>query len=158
MNGIKKMSLATGLHPLQIDDNEDAIINGASKKGTTIHSESPCVVAVIEGRGAASDIGIASFNTDTAECSVGQIADTSGYSRTLTFLHVHPPSQIVICAQSEGAQSISKLILVLNDAFGPQRLTTWPRKTFNETIGAQLIQLLCLPELMPSVMTGIAKK
>lgn len=155
MNGIAEMPPTADVHPLQIEDNEDAVINSID---TTVDSESPCIVAVIEGRGAASDIGIASFNTDTVECTVGQVADTSGYSRTLTFLHVHPPRQIVACAQSEGAQSISKLTLTLSDALGPQKLTMWPRKMFNEAMGAQLIQSLCLPELVPSVMTGIAKK
>lgn len=123
---------------------------------TTIAS--PCIVALIEGRGVASEVGIASYNTETAECIVGQLADTGGYSRTLTFLNVHSPSKIVLCAQSESVQATSKLFVVIAEHFESERLTMWPRKVFNDNAGTHILASLCLPELLPSVLTGLSKK
>lgn len=151
--------LQTSFDQLSGDDfplQNNTSSHGAEKTRTTIAS--PCTVALIEGRGVASEVGIASYNAETAECVLGQLADTSGYSRTLTFLNIHSPSKIVLCAQPESVQTTSKLFVAVAEHFEAEQLIMWPRKMFNDNAGTQILTSLCLPELLPSVLTGLAKK
>ena len=151
--------LQTSFDQLSGDDfplQDNTSSHGAERTRTTIAP--PCIVALIEGRGVASEVGIASYNAETAECVIGQLADTSGYSRTLTFLNVHSPNKIVLCVQSESVQTTSKLFLAVAEQFESERLMMWPRKMFNDSAGTQILTSLCLPELLPSVLTGLAKK
>ena len=150
--------LLNGLN--QSSDDESLLQNipshGIEKTKTTLTS--PCMVALIEGRGVASEVGVASYNTETAECVTGQLADTSGYSRTLTFLNLHSPNKIVLCAQSESVQTTSKLFIAITEHFEARRMMMWPRKMFNDSVGTEMLTSLCLPELLPSILTALAKK
>ena len=89
---------------------------------------------------------------------MGQLADTSNYSRTLTFLNIHPPSKIIVCDQPECVQSTSKLFVAIAEHLEPERMMTCPRRMFNDNVGTQILTSLCLPELLPSILTGLAKK
>lgn len=119
---------------------------------------SQCIVALIEGRGIASEVGVACYNTETAECTVGQLADTGAYSRTLTFLGIHSPGRILVCDQSDAVQSTSKLFLAIAEHFESGRMTACPRRMFSDNAGTQILTSLCLPELLPSLLTGLAKR
>lgn len=119
---------------------------------------SQCIVGLIEGRGIASEVGVACYSMETAECTVGQLADTGGYSRTLTFLSIHSPSRILVCDQPEAVQSTSKLFLAVAEHFESERMMACPRRMFSDNAGTQILTTLCLPELLPSLLTGLAKK
>lgn len=122
----------------------------------TAASSASTIVAVAEGRGAASEIGIASIDIDRTVCSVCQIADTCAYSRTLTMLHVCNP--MVILFSEQEAQTTSKLQLALSESYEKGSLAAWPRRSFNDTTGMKLIGDLCLPELIPALEGTIFKR
>lgn len=150
----------------RLDDNnieeDDAVMINTPTAGLStskmMTATAPCIAAVIEGRGSASEIGIATYNMETCHCSVAQIADTAGYGRVLTLLNVHQPNQVLCCNSGEGVQSVSKLQVVLADYYALEQLVPWPRKHYNDTQGMYILQSLCLAELLPSASITLAHK
>lgn len=73
------------------------------------------ILCLAESRGAASEIGAASFDTSTCQTNLMQFSDTAGYSRTLQLLSIYPPSMVLVSNSSLCESSPSKLCLALGD-------------------------------------------
>lgn len=134
---------------------------------TTASMAAPCIAAVIEGRGASSEVGFAAFNQETCQCTLAQLADLSGYARTLTLLNLHRPRQILICRNNcevggEGDEgeprNRSKLHLLLEAEFDVEVFVRIPRRAFNDLYGAELLREFCLHEQLSLVHNACRAK
>lgn len=54
------------------------------------------VVAISEGRGVSSDVGMTSFNLSTSECILSQFSDNAMFASVFSRLHCLNPSQIIV--------------------------------------------------------------
>ncbi|EPS95138.1 hypothetical protein FOMPIDRAFT_63418 [Fomitopsis schrenkii] len=69
---------------------------GRPQTAASSRHESSYVVAVLEGRGVAREVGIAALEKDTGRVSLIQLADSPTYIKTLHQLHLHSPSLILV--------------------------------------------------------------
>ncbi|KAJ3055925.1 MutS protein msh4 [Rhizophlyctis rosea] len=109
------------------------------------------VVAIIEGRGAASEVGIAAIDLRTSECILSQT-----YVKTLHKLNLLEPVQIVTSITT--VEPKSKLISIIEDALPDVEVTALMRKYFNDNAGVQYIKQYGLAEEYGSLMLGISAK
>ncbi|CAI2181501.1 19049_t:CDS:10 [Funneliformis geosporum] len=97
------------------------------------------MVAIIEGRGVASEIGMCFINLRTTECILSQIADSQTYIKTLHKLNLFDPTEIVL-SQTAFEPSKSKLCKVLEDNVPMASIVSIGRKYFNDAIGLNYIK------------------
>lgn len=90
------------------------------------------VVALIENR--ACEVGVALFNLDTFQIAVGQLSDTVGFSKTVSFLSGRSPSNFVFAHTSTSG---NLLFQTISDNFSDAALTAVNRRVFNDVKGAQ---------------------
>lgn len=132
------------------------------QSSSTLQSDS-VLIAIIEGRGTASEVGIACFDWGKTECNLYQFADTSGYSRTLTIMHLYSPTAIIICQQID-VQSTSKLLVCLNESLNcgimdqQQELVMWPRRTFDDNVGRDLVDTFALIEQLGQLQRSLQSR
>ncbi|TFY64076.1 hypothetical protein EVJ58_g2870 [Rhodofomes roseus] len=69
---------------------------GRPQTAASSRHEASYVVAVLEGRGVAREVGIAALEKDTGRVSLIQLADSPTYIKTLHQLHLHSPSLILV--------------------------------------------------------------
>ncbi|KAI0727611.1 muts domain V-domain-containing protein [Fomitopsis betulina] len=69
---------------------------GRPQTAASSRHESSYVVAVLEGRGVAREVGIVALEKDTGRVSLIQLADSPTYIKTLHQLHLHSPSLILV--------------------------------------------------------------
>ncbi|RUS17438.1 muts domain V-domain-containing protein [Endogone sp. FLAS-F59071] len=101
---------------------------GATRDGSDF------IVAVIEGRGVASEVGMCFLNLRTSECLLSQIADSQTYVKTLHKLHLYNPSEVLVSITAVEPQK-SKLCKIIEDNFPSACMTPIGRKYFNDAIG-----------------------
>lgn len=102
-----------------MDDFESTSIKSFSSKiSSTVGQTSSNfshILCLAESRGAASEIGAASFDSSNFQTTLMQFSDTAGYSRTLQLLSIYPPAVVLISNSSLCESSPSKLCLALSD-------------------------------------------
>ncbi|CAG8654048.1 7729_t:CDS:10 [Funneliformis mosseae] len=113
------------------------------------------MVAVIEGRGVASEIGMCFIDLRTSECILSQFADSQTYIKTLHKLNLYDPSEIVL-SQTAFEPSKSKLCKVLEDNIPMASFVPIGRKYFNDVIGLNYIKQA--KDESTSLILGIASK
>ncbi|CAI2181420.1 860_t:CDS:10 [Funneliformis geosporum] len=115
------------------------------------------MVAIIEGRGVASEIGMCFINLRTTECILSQIADSQTYIKTLHKLNLFDPTEIVL-SQTAFEPSKSKLCKVLEDNVPMASIVSIGRKYFNDAIGLNYIKQYGLDDDSASLILGITSK
>ncbi|KAG5643811.1 hypothetical protein DXG03_009586 [Asterophora parasitica] len=58
--------------------------------------EGSYVIALLEGRGVAREVGMAALDRDTGKVMVVQLADCQTYVKTLHQMHLHSPSLVLV--------------------------------------------------------------
>ena len=90
---------------------------------------------------------------------MAQYADTLTYTRTLQLLNALGPIEIVVCGSpSEQQQGKTKLVKMLENAFGEDTLQAVARKYFNDMQGMHLVRLLCITENLPALELQISQQ
>ena len=117
-----------------------------------------CIVALADGRGAASEVGACAFGLSSSICYVGQLADTPSFGRTLSFLTLHQPSTILISSPGDAVLTGSKLRIALEEHFEADTIRPIPRGSFNDTQGERLLSDLCLSSDLPSIRAALERK
>ncbi|KAJ3245620.1 MutS protein msh4 [Chytriomyces hyalinus] len=112
------------------------------------------VVALSEGRGTASEVGLVCFDKAAGELSLSQYADTQQYSKTLQQLHLVQPSEILV-SNTLIEPFKSRLVKTLEDDFGADLIVPVNRAWFNQNKGLQNISEFSLEE---SVIPGLSSK
>ncbi|RKO87882.1 hypothetical protein BDK51DRAFT_27277 [Blyttiomyces helicus] len=109
--------------------------------------EGSFVVAVVEGRGVASEIGLAAINCGTAQCQLYQFADSQTYVKTLHKISLLDPVEILMPITAV-EPTRSKLCHIIEEAFPDTDLVPAQRKYFNDEAGLTFIANYCLEEGM----------
>ncbi|GBC10104.1 hypothetical protein RclHR1_09340003 [Rhizophagus clarus] len=97
------------------------------------------LVAMIEGRGVATEVGMCFIDLRTSECILSQIADSQTYVKTLHKLNLYNPVEIVLSVTAI-EPSKSKLCKILEDNMSMVSIVPIGRKYFNDTIGLNYIK------------------
>ncbi len=137
----------------------DAAANTTAATATTTVLANPhCLVALMEGRGAAKgEVGMAAIRLDDPTLVLCQLADSrTSYSRTLAKLAMLNPVEIVIPleggaefrggAGGGGGNVASKLYGDAESCCPAAIVQQVQRRYFNEAKGMQVLRHLCAPE------------
>ncbi|KIY45240.1 hypothetical protein FISHEDRAFT_61251 [Fistulina hepatica ATCC 64428] len=116
------------------------------------------VVALLESRGVAREIGMAALDKDTGHVMLVQIADSSqAYVKTLHQLHQHRPSLVLVPDTfvasvdpagpgGNGAACNSALVETIHDEFPGVAVEVVQRKYWNEAGGFDFVNQLCVED------------
>ena len=114
------------------------------------------IIALVEGRGIAREIGMAALDKDTGRVMLVQLADCQTYVKTLHQMHLHPPSLVLLPdtflsaaeASSKKQNDISSTMLIqfIQEEFPGIVLEPVLRRYFNDTCGLDFIQQLCVED------------
>ncbi|KAI0271729.1 muts domain V-domain-containing protein [Gloeopeniophorella convolvens] len=122
------------------------------------HHEASFIVALLEGRGIAREVGMAALDRDTGRAMLIQLADCQTYVKTLHQTHLHKPYLILVpdtflspkdsLGPSSGKTPTSTSLLVqcLYDEFPGVPIEPVLRKYWNEDAGLEFVSQLCVQD------------
>ncbi|KAI8896621.1 muts domain V-domain-containing protein [Globomyces pollinis-pini] len=124
--------------------NSSSIIsrqNSTSSKSPTTSTHT--ILAIAEGRGISSEIGICSLNLQTSICTLGQYNDSISFNHTFQYLNHASPSMVILCSRSIDPpsklyQAVGSYILEIS------KMVDLPRQHFNESEGVRFLKKLSL--------------
>ncbi|KDN46518.1 hypothetical protein RSAG8_04171, partial [Rhizoctonia solani AG-8 WAC10335] len=132
---------------------------------STVGDCSNYVVAVLEGRGVAREIGMAALDKTTGQCIIFQIPDCQTYVKTLHHLRLHNPSSILVPdtflpIEPTSKSKISPLVESISDEFGDEaEMVPIPRKYWNDNDGLDLVNRLIIDNgEKPGTILALSKK
>ncbi|GMK55258.1 hypothetical protein CspeluHIS016_0203140 [Cutaneotrichosporon spelunceum] len=115
-------------------------------------------VMIIQSKAPGVELGIATFNWDTA-----RVADTSLYARTLQHLHLHFPSEVFVADNSRSSGSHhsyyktewpNKLVETIQKETGIKS-SYLPRSVWNAEMGYELVKRYCVEDPYKTPFTMI---
>ncbi|KAG2139666.1 muts domain V-domain-containing protein [Suillus clintonianus] len=127
---------------------------------STMHDAS-YVIALIESRGIAHEVGMAALDKDTGRVMLIQLSDCSTYVKTLHQMHVHPPSIILVpdtfltptnasltpsASAARAASSSSLSVQFIKEEFPQIPIEPILRKYWNDSAGYQFIAQFCVED------------
>ncbi|KAJ6630078.1 muts domain V-domain-containing protein [Mycena sp. CBHHK59/15] len=107
------------------------------------------VIALLEGRGVAREVGIAALDRDTGRVILVQLADCQTYVKSLHQMHLHPPVLVLVpdtFLSSSDSTSPSMLVEFIYEEFPGVPVEPIGRKHWNETGGLEFISQLCVED------------
>ncbi|TFY70152.1 hypothetical protein EVG20_g2859 [Dentipellis fragilis] len=120
--------------------------------------EGSYVVAIIEGRGVAREIGMAALDKDTGRLTTFKLADCQTYVKSLHQMHLHTPALVLVpdtfisatdtTTGSGGKKpnTTSLLVQCIQDEFPNVPVDAVLRKYWNDDAGLQFINQLCVQD------------
>ncbi|KAJ2716860.1 MutS protein msh4 [Coemansia spiralis] len=102
------------------------------------------LMALVEGRGVASEIAYCLFNLVTSQCTLAQFSDGASYSRTIYALITARPQ--VVLAPRAMADGKSKAMLSIRRYMPWMVVVPLERKWFNDGRGAAVLRTIALPD------------
>ncbi|CAK5271911.1 unnamed protein product, partial [Mycena citricolor] len=118
----------------------------ASAIGGDSHKSSH-VIALLEGRGVAREVGIAALDRDTGRVMLVQLSDCPTYVKTLHQMHLHPPMMVLVpdtFLSATDAAPNSLLVEYIYEEFPGVPVEPIGRKYWNEAGGLEFISQLCV--------------
>ncbi|KAG1857115.1 muts domain V-domain-containing protein [Suillus subluteus] len=126
---------------------------------STMHDAS-FVIALIESRGIAHEVGMAALDKDTGRVMLIQLSDCSTYVKTLHQMHVHTPHMILVpdtfisstntsltpASGTRGTSSSSLSVQFIREEFPQVPIEPVPRKYWNDSAGYQFIAQFCVED------------
>ncbi|KAF8192659.1 muts domain V-domain-containing protein [Mycena galopus ATCC 62051] len=115
----------------------------------SVRQDGSYVIALLEGRGVAREVGMAALDRETGRVMLVQLADCQTYVKTLHQMHLHPPVLILVpdtfLSASDAAPS-SMLVEYIYEEFPGVTVEPIGRKYWNETGGLEFISQLCVED------------
>ncbi|ESK84664.1 hypothetical protein Moror_13284 [Moniliophthora roreri MCA 2997] len=119
--------------------------------------EASYIIALLEGRGIAREVGMAAMDMETGRIVLVQLADCQTYVKTLHQMHLHRPSMVLVpdtflSASDRGYKkryensTKSMLVELIQEEFPGVPVEAVPRKYWNEQSGLEFIQQLCVDD------------
>ncbi|THH14058.1 hypothetical protein EW146_g6239 [Bondarzewia mesenterica] len=120
--------------------------------------EGSFVIAVLEGRGVAREVGMAALDRDTGRVMLIQLADCQTYVKTLHQMHLHTPSLVLVpdtflsaadtslASGGKKPRSTSLLLQCIQDEFPFVPVEPVLRRYWNEDVGLKFINQLCIED------------
>ncbi|CAG8475627.1 9924_t:CDS:10 [Ambispora leptoticha] len=119
--------------------------------------ENSFIVAVIEGRGVASEVGMCFIDLKTSECILSQISDSQTYVKTLHKMNLYDPAEILL-STTAFEPTKSKLCKILEENMQSATMTPIGRKYFNDVVGMNYIKQYALEEDSAVLILGLTSK
>ncbi|KAJ7607391.1 muts domain V-domain-containing protein [Roridomyces roridus] len=107
------------------------------------------VIALLEGRGVAREVGIAALDRETGRVMLVQLADCQTYVKTLHQMHIHSPVLVLVpdtFLSPSGTAPPSLLVEYIYEEFPGVPVEPIGRKYWNETGGLEFISQLCVED------------
>ncbi|CAO3638969.1 unnamed protein product [Cunninghamella blakesleeana] len=114
------------------------------------------LMAIVEGCGVATEIGICVIHLPSNECQLYQISDIPTFTKTLHKIHLANPDKIIFF--NSALSSTSKLIESVERHFSHITVISLPRKYFNGDEGLQYINYYGLEENTATLIPVIHSK
>ncbi|KAK7055436.1 muts 4 [Favolaschia claudopus] len=115
----------------------------------SVRQEGSYVIALLEGRGVAREVGMAALDRETGRVMLVQLADCQTYVKTLHQMHLHPPLLVLVpdtfISAADGSTS-SLLVGYINEEFPGVPIEPIGRKYWNETGGLEFVSQLCVED------------
>ncbi|KAJ7042872.1 muts domain V-domain-containing protein [Mycena alexandri] len=115
----------------------------------SVRQDGTYVIALLEGRGVAREVGMAALDRDTGRVMLVQLADCQTYVKTLHQMHLHPPVLVLVpdtFLSSSDASPPSLLVEYIYEEFPGVPVEPIGRKYWNETGGLEFISQLCVED------------
>ncbi|KAI8907003.1 muts-like protein 4, isoform CRA_a [Powellomyces hirtus] len=129
----------------------------AASTRSTAASEGCFLVAVIEGRGIATEVGMAAMDLRTNECHLLQFSDSQTYTKTIHKLCVLNPAELLVSfTMVEPVKS--KLVSVISENLPDVDVVPISRKYFNDNLGTDYIRQYELEDDSGTVVSAVAEK
>ncbi|KAJ7270710.1 muts domain V-domain-containing protein [Mycena haematopus] len=115
----------------------------------TARQDGSYVIALLEGRGVAREVGMAALDRETGRVMLVQLADCQTYVKTLHQMHLHPPVLILVPDTFLSASDVSPpsiLVEYIYEEFPGVPVEPIGRKYWNETGGLEFISQLCVED------------
>ncbi|KAH9994503.1 muts domain V-domain-containing protein [Russula vinacea] len=128
----------------------------APTTAATSHYEASFIIALLEGRGIAREVGIAALDRDTGRAMLIQLADCQTYVKTLHQMHLHYPTLILIPdtflsskdnigpSSKNTSTSTSLLVQCLYDEFPGVPVEPVKRFPYLVSQGLEFVSQLCV--------------
>ncbi|TPX33894.1 hypothetical protein SmJEL517_g03317 [Synchytrium microbalum] len=129
----------------------------ASRPKTATSRENSVIVCISQGRGVASDIGMASMDIKTSECILHQFGDTPSYVKLLHKLHLYNPLEVLMSSTMNEPPK-SKICEAIEGEFPDISIAPVDRKYFKDSAGLNYIKEYGLEADIPNLIVGIQKK
>ncbi|KAJ7353331.1 muts domain V-domain-containing protein [Mycena albidolilacea] len=116
---------------------------------TSVRQEGSYVIAILEGRGVAREVGMAALDRETGRVMLVQLADCQTYVKTLHQMHLHPPVTVLVpdtFLSTSDASSPSMLVEYIYEEFPGVPVEPIGRKYWNEINGLEFISQLCVED------------
>ncbi|KAF8060865.1 muts domain V-domain-containing protein [Lyophyllum atratum] len=124
----------------------------------SVKHEGSYVIALLEGRGVAREVGMAALDKDTGKVMLVQLADCQTYVKTLHQMHLHSPSLILVPdtflsasdhpsgTSGKRAVNTSMLVEFIREEFPGVPLEPIGRRYWNDSGGLEFILQLCVED------------
>ncbi|KAI8383998.1 muts domain V-domain-containing protein [Blakeslea trispora] len=123
------------------------------------------IMAIVKGRGIASEIGICIFDITSCEVILCQFSDQSTYSQTLQKIYLNEPLKILmpkVATEDQdklnGEQEEDKLQSLIQQQYPHIPILLLTQKLFNKDTGKQWVKEYVLREDCAGLLIGIATK
>ncbi|KAH9273347.1 hypothetical protein BASA83_004348 [Batrachochytrium salamandrivorans] len=114
-------------------------------------------VCLVQGRGVASEIGIAAMDLRTSEFMIAQYGDTPTHTRTLNRLCALDPVHIILPATAT-EPSESKLFHAIDRGLPGSEMVAFARKHFNDVAGLAAVRQFGLDGYADALVPGLSTK
>ncbi|KAJ6578861.1 muts domain V-domain-containing protein [Mycena vulgaris] len=112
----------------------------------SVRNEGSYVIALLEGRGVAREVGLAALDRETGRVMLVQLADCQTYVKTLHQMHLHPPILVLVPDTFISSSGASMLVEYIYEEFPGVPVEPIGRKYWNETGGLEFISQLCVED------------
>ncbi|KAJ7938393.1 muts domain V-domain-containing protein [Mycena leptocephala] len=113
----------------------------------SVRQDGSHVIALLEGRGIAREVGMAALDRETGRVMLVQLADCQTYVKTLHQMHLHPPVLVLVpdtfLSTSDGSP-LSMLVEYIYEEFPGVPVEPIGRKYWNET--GEFVSQLCVED------------
>ncbi|KAI7863458.1 muts domain V-domain-containing protein [Spinellus fusiger] len=125
---------------------------------TTYHLSQNHVMAITEGRGVATEVGLCMLHFRSNECTLSQFADSQTYVKSLYHIHLNDPQKILMMSASNNVIGDSKLHQLIEQYFPNITIVTLPRKYFSDETGMTFLKDYGIQEDISSLILGLSTK
>lgn len=147
---------------LELEDDSNSVASLQTTLTSTTISKlmerNGYVVSIIESRGSASQIGIATFSFSSMTCTVYQLTDSATYSSTLSILATRVPDAFVLNESANRSAFPSRLYETLQKEYPEVLVFPRARSDFNNSQGMERVRALCLPGHQTTLIIDLENK
>ncbi|KAG0190872.1 MutS protein msh4 [Apophysomyces sp. BC1034] len=141
--------------PLSYHDYHIPSLSVEKNRGETLPDN--CIMALTEGRGAVTEVGMCVLRFNSNECILSQTSDSQLYTRTMHKIQFNDPQKIVLSSALIDAEN-GKLYKLLIHALPHVKMVVLPRKFFQDDAGLKYISDYGLRENAASLLLAVSTK